>query len=243
MPCGLLDRVLYEGKTQQLANTERGQAQAHCICMGTAISGCPQVAVQSWRGQEFPLLPCAPLFCGTIQPNQILLFFFFPNSWRWPRHSFPLIIKYTFSFQYSGSQELKFKLEHWNTQLKSPVGHLWCWRWCTQPGPVQGLDSTGSPFSRTPLWKLSRPCQLQQPTLPTANVSHIGRSLNIMPKCNTRPDAIKKKKKKKKSITIIMHEKAWKVKIFQDLSINGLPSELPLCLLSLITYVAIHDWQ
>lgn len=77
MPYGLLDRVLYEGKTQQLANTERGQAQAHCICMGTAISGCPQVAVQSWRGQEFPLLPCAPLFCGTIQSNQILLFFFF----------------------------------------------------------------------------------------------------------------------------------------------------------------------
>lgn len=47
-----------------------------------------------------------------------------------------------------------------------------------------------------PLCQLSSPCQLQQPTLPTANVSHVGRSLNIMPKCNTGPDAIKKKKKK-----------------------------------------------
>lgn len=79
------------------------------------------------------------------------------------------------------------------TWFKSPVGHLWCWCWCTQLGPAQGLDSTGCLCSRAPLWKLSCPCQLQQPTLPTANVSHVGRSLNIMPKCNTGPDAIKKK--------------------------------------------------
>lgn len=154
----------------------------------------PRLLLQSWRGQEFPFLPCAPLFCGTKQPNQILLFF--SNSWRWSKHSFPLIIKYIFSFKYGGFQELKFKLEHWNSQIKSPVGHLQCWHWGTQLGALQCLDSTGSLCSRIPLYKLSCHCQLQQPTLPTANVSHIGRSLNVMPKCNTGPDTIKEKKEK-----------------------------------------------
>lgn len=92
-------------------------------------------------------------------------------------------------FAHSGYQEPKPKLEHlnlpgsndwWDTfGTAANVPSLSLWRAWT----VLGIHA--------PLCQLSTPCQLQQPTLPTANVSHVGRSMNIMPKCNTGPDAIK----------------------------------------------------
>lgn len=74
---GLLDMVLYKGKAQQLANTECGQAQAQIGAFAWAqqFEILPGLLLQIWRGKEFPFLLCAPLFCGTKQPNQFLLFF------------------------------------------------------------------------------------------------------------------------------------------------------------------------
>lgn len=42
-----------------------------------------------------------------------------------------------------------------------------------------------------------------------------------------------------------MHEKGWKLRLFQDSSVNGLPSELPLLfievhLLNIVKYIATH---
>lgn len=143
------------------------------------------------EGRDSLFLPsCAPLFCATKRPNQILFFKLLKTAQaRLFTHN---QIHIFFSVQWLPRAKVQagtLKL----TWLKSPVGHLWCWGWFTQLGPVRDLDSTGPPCYRAPLCKLSCPCQLQQPTLPTANMSHVGRSLNIMPKCNTGQDAIKKK--------------------------------------------------
>lgn len=150
--------------------------------------GCYCRAGESKDSPSLP--PCVPLLCATKRSNQTLFF---------------KLLKMAQAFLSTHNQIHIFFSVHWLPRakvqagtlklawLKSPVGHLWRQRWCTQLGPVQGWGSTGPPCSRAPLCKLSCPCQLQQQTLPTANVSHVGRSLNIMPKCNTGPDAIKKK--------------------------------------------------
>lgn len=91
-----------------------------CICVGTAIPGCTWVATAELEraGILSSSLP-VPHF-SVQQKGQTR--YFFSNCWRQLRHAFSLIIKYTFSFQCSGSQEPKFKLEHWNSH---GLNHQW----------------------------------------------------------------------------------------------------------------------
>lgn len=135
------------------------------------------------------LPPCAPLFCATKRPNQILFF-------KLLKMAQALLFthnKYTFSFHYSGSQEPKLKLEHWNSH---GLNHQW---------DTSGADADVPSLDLFRAWTVLDP---HAPELPSASfpvpascsnqhclqqMSHVGRSLNTMPKCNTGPDAIKKK--------------------------------------------------
>ena len=108
-------RALYTGK-----NSAAGQhwmwpspGPGCGICVGTAIPGCTQVATEELeQAGVFP--PSLPVPCFSVQQKGQTKSLF-SSFWRWLRHSFSLIIKHTFSFWYSGSQEPKFKLEHWNS--------------------------------------------------------------------------------------------------------------------------------